>query len=158
LQDRAAASSELEQIETLIDTWADAQLIDNEVVQAVERGEPGQFRWYVRLSGEEKSTYTIWFTLRQRSLFFETYLMPAPEENHAALFEFLLRSNGELHGMAFCIGAEDGVFIAGHVPVDAVDADELDRITGSIYAYVERFFGPAMRMGFASKFEDHGRS
>lgn len=153
MEDRAAGADELDAIEALIDAWAASQLADNDAVAAVERGEVGQHRWYVRLNGDEKSTFTIWFTLRQRSLFFETQLMPAPEENPAVLYEYLLRRNASLHGMAFSIGDEDGIYLGGHVPVGAVDAAELDRITGSTYAYVERFFRPAMRIGFRSRFD-----
>jgi hypothetical protein len=153
LEDRAAAPDELDQVATLIDVWASAQLHDNDPVQAVEHGEPGQRRWYIRLAGEEKASFTIWFTLRQRSLFFETYVLPAPQENRAEFYEYLLRRNQTLHGMAFSIGDEDAIFLSGHVPVDSVDTDELDRIAGSIYAYVERFFGPALRIGFRSRFK-----
>ena len=34
----------------------------------------------------------------------------------------------------------------------AVDHDELDRILGSLYAWTEQFFRPALRIGFASRF------
>ena len=34
----------------------------NPVVAAVDRDEPGERRWFVRLPGEEKDTFTIWFT------------------------------------------------------------------------------------------------
>jgi hypothetical protein len=148
VQDRAADDTELERVDELVGAWANIQLHENAVVQAVERGEPGMRRWYVRVAGEEKSVFTIWLTLRQRSLFFETYLLPAPVQNEAGFYQFLLRANSDLHGMAFSIGAEEAVFLAGHVPVDAVDGDELDRIMGGTYAYVERFFPMALRIGF----------
>ena len=35
-------------------------------------------------TGEEKAVFSVWFILRQRSLFVETYVMPAPDENRAA--------------------------------------------------------------------------
>ena len=35
---------------------------------------------------------------------------------------------------------------------DRIDDDELDRILGSLYAWVEQFFRPALRIGFASHF------
>src|SRR5689334_17862682 len=94
---------ELDRLEGTIDAWLAVQLADNEAVAAVDHGEPGQRRWYVRLAGEEKSTFTIWFTLRQRALHYETYVMPAPEENHARFYEHLLRRNLHLHGAAFAI-------------------------------------------------------
>ena len=40
----------------------------------------------------------------------------------------------------------------GHTPLSALDDDELDRIVGASYAYVEQWFRPAMRIGYASKF------
>jgi hypothetical protein len=142
----------LAELEALIDAWLAEQLDENPVVAAVERGEPSERRWYVRVHGESKDVFTIWFTLRQRSLHYETYVMPAPEENEGEFFEHLLRRNRKLHGAAFCIGEEDAVFLAGALPFHAVDEGELDRILGSLYAYVEQCFLPALRIGFASRF------
>jgi hypothetical protein len=45
------------------------------------------------------------------------------------------------------------VLLQGQVPAETVTDDELDRILGSTYAYVEQCFRPAMRIGFASRFE-----
>jgi hypothetical protein len=148
----AASPAELDRIEAVIDTWLAGELAANPTVAAVDRGETGERRWYVRLRGEQKDTFTIWFTLRQRTLHYETYVMPAPEENHERFFEHLLRRNLKLFGAAFAIGAEDAVFLVGQLPVDAVEPAELDRILGSLYAYVEQFFRPALRIGFASRF------
>jgi hypothetical protein len=142
----------LAELEALIDAWLAEQLDENPVVAAVERGEPSERRWYVRVHGESKDVFTIWFTLRQRSLHYETYVMPAPEENEGEFFEHLLRRNRKLHGAAFCIGEEDAVFLAGALPFHAVDEGELDRILGSLYAYVEQCFLPALRIGFATRF------
>ncbi len=108
----------------------------------------------MRLRGEEKDVTTIWFTLGQRTLHYETYVMPAPEENHAEFYEHLLRRNRKLVGAQFCIGDEDAVFLAGHLPLAALDEAELDRIIGSMFAYVEQCFRPALRIGFASRFKD----
>ena len=58
----------LAELEALIDAWLAEQLDENPVVAAVERGEPSERRWYVRVHGESKDVFTIWFTLRQRSL------------------------------------------------------------------------------------------
>jgi len=78
--------------------------------------------------------------------------MPAPEENHAAFFEHLLRRNQKLYGAAFAIGEEDAVFLVGQIDNAAITDDELDRVLGSLYAWVEQFFRPALRIGFASRF------
>lgn len=149
-----ATPAELEAHERVIDAWLVEQLEDNPAVAAVERDrEAGERRWIARLSGEEKATFSVWFHLRQRTLHVETYVMPAPEENHAQFYEHLLRRNLGFHGFAFAIGAEDGVFLIGEMPVERITTDELDRLLGSTYAYVEQCFRPAMRIGYASRFQ-----
>ena len=135
----------------LIERWAARELAENPVVLAVDRDQELP-RWYVRLRGEEKTTTTVWLTLGQRTLHYESYFMPAPEENAEALYEYLLRVNARLYGVRFAIGEEDAVYLSGRMPLAAVDEDELDRIVGSVYAYSEQYFRPAMRIGFASRF------
>ena len=41
----------------------------------------------------------------------------------------------------------------GELPVERIDEGELDRLLGSVYATVEQCFRPAMRLGFASRFQ-----
>jgi hypothetical protein len=149
-----SSPEELDALEARIDAWLAVQLADNPVVVAVERDtESGERRWFVRIHGEEKDVFTIWFHLRQRTLHYETYVMPAPEENHGAFFEHLLRRNLKLYGAAFAIGDEDAIFLVGQLGNDAVTHDELDRVLGSLYAWVEQFFRPAMRLGYATRFK-----
>ena len=144
----------LDDLDARISAWLDEQLRGNPVVAAVERDvESGERRWFVRVRGEQKDVFTIWFHLRQRTLHYETYVMPAPEENHAQLYEHLLRRNLKLFGASFAIGDEDAVFLVGQLANAHVDDDELDRILGSMYEWVEQFFRPAMRIGYASKFK-----
>ena len=56
--DHPATDAELDALEARIDAWLQRQLVDNPIVAAVDRGEPGERRWYVRLRGEEKDTFT----------------------------------------------------------------------------------------------------
>jgi hypothetical protein len=146
---------ELDALATRIEDWLKRQLEENPVVSAVERDtESGERRWFVRVHGEQKDVFSIWFHLRQRTLHYETYVMPAPEENHAHFFEHLLRRNLKLYGAAFVIGDEAAIFLAGQLANQCVDDDELDRILGSLYLWVEQFFRPALRIGFASHFKN----
>ncbi|HEX9258768.1 MAG TPA: YbjN domain-containing protein [Acidimicrobiales bacterium] len=142
----------LEVLERRIDIWLDRARASDPSIAAVDRGEPGERRWYVRMRGEEKDFTTIWLTLGQRTLRYETYVMPAPEENEGLLYEHLLRRNERLVGCHFSIGAEDAVFLRGELPVAALDEDELDRVVGTLYATVEQCFRAALRIGFASRF------
>jgi hypothetical protein len=145
-----ASAAELDRVEARIDAWLAAELLENPAIEAVDRGDGDERRWYVRLRGEEKSTFTVWFTLRQRTLHYEVYFLPAPVENAAAFYAHLLGRNLGMYGAAFAIGAEDAVYLVGQLDVASVTTDELDRVLGSLFTYVERAFSSALRLGFAS--------
>ena len=121
-------------------------------VESIERAEGDVRRWYVRLRGEDKEFTTVWLTLGQRTLRYETYVLPAPEENAAELYEHLLRRNEKLVGADFSIGIEDAVFLRGELPVGSLSEAELDRAIGTLYATVEQCFQSLLRVAFASRF------
>lgn len=139
-------------LERQIDEWLTRIRASNPAIGSVERGDGDDKRWYVRLRGEEKEFTTIWLTLGQRTLRYETYVLPAPEENAVALYESLLRRNEKLVGAHFAIGVEEAVFLRGEIFLIALTENELDRIIGTLYAGVEQCFKPLLRIGFASKF------
>ena len=143
---------ELDELERKIDTWLRRFDAEHEIMVALERGEPGERRWYVRLAGVEKDFTTIWLRLGQRALHAEAYMMPAPEENAGEVYERLLRRNRTTQGLAFAIGVEDAIFLVGEVPNDCISEGHVDRLIGSVWEYVERDFRPSLRLGFASRF------
>lgn len=149
-----SSEQQLLQLGGLIADWAAEQLAENPAVLSVEH-DSDQRRWIMRLQGDEKGVFAVWLTLGQRSLAYESYLLPAPEENPAAFYEHLLRRNEKLVGAAFAIGAEDAVYLRGRCPNLWIDADELDRIVGTLYEAVERCFLTALRLGFGSRLPAH---
>ena len=160
--ERAGSTEPLDQIEldqaaARIDAWAEGLAAGEGGVMGLDRdhSETSSRRWFIRLRGEDKAVTTVWLTLRQRTLHVETQFMPAPEENVAACFEYLLRSNADLYGLAFCIGAEDAIYLVGRTPADAVDGDTLDRLVGGALSWTEEHFRNAMSIGYASRYR-HG--
>lgn len=146
--------STLARLERNIDEWLANLRGSNTAIVAIDRAEGDEIRWYVRMCGEEKEFTTIWITLGQRTLRYETYVMPAPEENAEHLYESVLRRNERLVGAHFSIGAEDALFLRGELPLALVCEAELDRIVGTIYDIVEKAFPSLIRIGFASRFAD----
>ena len=140
-----------------IDAWLVEFDHDNQLVAAIDRGTSddsplGEPRWYVRMVGEEKDVITVWLTLGQRTLRYETYVLPAPLEHRAEVMDLLLRRNDALIGVHFSIGAEDAVYLRGAMPDTAITAAELDRVLGTVYATVEANFRALVRLAFASQF------
>ncbi len=150
----AATPEELAALEQAIDDWFKRQKEELPILLDISRDEEIPRRWYARLEGEERDVTTIWLTLGQRTLKYETYFLPAPEVNREQLFELLLRRNYDLVGAQFGIGPEEAIFLTGELPFHAVDEDELDRILGSIWEFVERYWRAALKLGFANRFSE----
>ncbi|MGA0231011.1 MAG: YbjN domain-containing protein, partial [Ilumatobacteraceae bacterium] len=151
--------AEVADLVAVIDAALERFREEHEIVLAIDRGTTdgtrfGEPRWYVRMAGEEKDVITVWLTLGQRTLRYETYVLPAPEENVSEFNEQLLRRNDALVGAHFSIGAEDAVYLRGELVDAAVDSAEVDRILGTLYATVEQVFRPLLRIGFASRVAD----
>ena len=149
--DAPSSPEELEALGALVGRWADEQR-DNPIVDAVESLDETEPRWFIRLLGEEKPVFSVWFWLRQRTLHVETYFMPAPIENQAAVYEYLLRKSMTLFGLHFGIGSEDAVYLVGRLNNREVTESELDRLLGTAYVATEASFRPAMRLGYGSRF------
>jgi Putative bacterial sensory transduction regulator len=133
-----------------IDAWIARELATEGLLVAGERQDvtdrTASYRWYLRFKGEEKDFITVWLTLQQRTLHHEAQFMPAPEENKADVYAYLMRRNAHLFGMWFALGPEDAVYLVGRVPAALIDDDELDRIAGSSVIYVDDHFPSAMTM------------
>lgn len=149
--DRALAAFEQQ-----IDEWLAGFQAENPAIEAIDRGDGDEARWYVRMHGEAKEHTTIWLTLGQRTLQYEAYVMPAPLENVDAVYESALRRNERMVGAHFAIGVEDALFLRGELPLVALVEAELDRVIGSLYAYVEQSFPSLIRLGYASHFAADG--
>ena len=151
------AGDRLDDLRHRVDVWASGLLAGNAAIAAVDRGTRddtplGEPRWYIRMRGDEKDFITVWLTLGQRTLRYETYVLPAPEENERQVADLLLRRNDTLVGCHFSIGDEDAIYLRGELPDVAVDDAELDRVLGTLYATVEANFRPLLRLAFASRF------
>jgi len=150
----AMSAAELAVLERRIDEWIGELDAEYDHIVAVDRSDDGSMRWFVRMSGDEKEFTTVWLTLGQRTLRYETYVMPAPEENERELFENLLRRNERLVGAHFSIGVEDAVFLRGALVARTVGKDDVDQILGTLYATVEQTFTALLSIGYASRFSD----
>lgn len=148
----AYSADRLSALERQTDEWLKSLGDTYDHIIAIDRSTDDEVRWYVRMRGEDKDFTTVWFTLGQRTLKYETYVMGAPEENEAQLYEHLLRRNDGLVGAHFSVGFEDAVYLRGEMPVTQVTLEELDRVLGTLYAQIEQCFQALLRIGFASRF------
>lgn len=113
-----------------------------------ERTAPGSF--LVTLPGEHKLKTMTWLVVGAHSMLVEAFFMRQPDENHGEFYKWLLGRNTRLYGVGFACDRVGDVYLAGRVSLDAVTADEIDRLLGQVMEASDGSFDPALELGFAS--------
>lgn len=131
----------------LIDTHLFGPVAAEEYVQHVEYDDE-LHRWYVRFGCDGRDASTIYFDLHQRTLRYEVYFLPDPPNNREELLAWLLRHNHNAYGARFSIGPDGDIYVTGRVALEHLTVEELDRIIGVLYEFVELWFQPAVTLGF----------
>jgi hypothetical protein len=113
-----------------------------------EHPEPGAY--LVRLDGQHKLATMTWLFVGQQSLRVEAFFCRQPDENHAALYRFLLERNGRMYGVHFSLDHTGDVYLTGRLPLVAITEAEIDRLLGCVLAYADESFDQALKLGFGS--------
>jgi len=126
-----------------------AALEDREV--EFDEARPGAF--LVKLPGSHKLATMTWLVVGDHSLHVEAFFVRKPDENHEAFYKWLLERNARMFAVSFAIDNVGDVYLVGRLPLSAVNADELDRILGSVLTYADEWFDTALELGFRSSIE-----
>lgn len=110
-------------------------------------------RWYVRFGCDGRDAATIYFDLRQRSLYYELYFMPMPPPGpdgrpSPTLLEWLLRRNRSLYTVHFAIGDDGDLYLVGRTRLEELDEERIDFVLGEIYETTETWFQSAIDIGY----------
>lgn len=112
---------------------------------SVEYAEEVDGRWAVRMRQEARSATTVWFTVMERSLQFEAYVLPAAEAAEALLRHALVRNRRAWRAF-FSLDGDGGLLLRGRLPQASVTPLELDLVLGEIYETVEVSFRPLVEL------------
>ncbi|BAL92823.1 hypothetical protein AMIS_76030 [Actinoplanes missouriensis 431] len=110
----------------------------------------GESSYVVTLPGVHKLKTACNLIVGEHSLRIEAFVMRRPDERHEDLWAWLLRRNARMYGVAFSIDAAGDVYLTGRVSLNGLDADELDRILGSVLTYADESFDTMLEIGFGS--------
>lgn len=117
---------------------------------SVEYAEEVEGRWAVRMRQETRDATTVWFTVGERSLEFEAYVLPEPRAP-AEVHRLALKRNARAWRCFFALDAESAVVLRGRLAADRVTLQELDRVLGEVYETIEMAFRPMVRAGFPAR-------
>jgi hypothetical protein len=73
-----------------------------------------------------------------------------PDENHAAVYRWLLERNLKMYAVAFAVDAAGDIHLDGRLPLHAVTAPEVDRLLGVVLTYADESFNTILELGFAT--------
>ena len=124
-------------LEQRIEEWLD----DGD--STVEYAEEVEGRWAVRMRQETRDATTIWFTVGERSLWFEAYMFPVGEDSSGVFRQALVR-NARAWRVFFALDSEGGLVLRGRLPAPLVTMAELDMVLGEVYETVEVAFRPML--------------
>jgi hypothetical protein len=116
-----------------------------------EEARPGAF--LVKLPGSHKLATMTWLVIGDHSLHVEAFFVRKPDENHTAFYKWLLERNARMYAVAFAVDNVGDVYLVGRLPLSAVNAEEIDRILGSVLTYSDEWFDTALELGFRSSIE-----
>lgn len=116
-------------------------------VQHVEY-DPECDRWYVRFGTEDRDAATVYLTLRERSLHYELFFLPAPDVLSADFLAWLLRRNRDIYGARFSLSDDGDIYLDGRVALEHLTITELDRVLGVLYECTDLWFAAAVQRAF----------
>ena len=130
---------------------ARARIIESALADAgITYENPEEGAYLARLEGEHKLATMTWLIVGSHSLHVEAFFCRQPDENHARFYRFLLERNGRMYGVHFAVDPVGDVYLVGRAPLEAVSAEEIDRLLGCVLTYADENFDRALEIGFAS--------
>ena len=119
-------------------------------VADLEHEEPSPGTLVVQLPGETKLKTTVSLVVGAHSLSLNAFVARRPDENHEAVYRWLLERNARLYAVAFAVDHLGDVYLTGRLPLHAVTPDEVDRLLGAVLEASDSSFNTILELGFAS--------
>ena len=107
----------------------------------------------VELPGERKLKTNTILSIGEHSVRVEAFVCRRPDENHEGVYRFLLKRNRRLYGVAYTLDNLGDIYLVGRMALEAVTADEIDRILGQVLESVDDDFNTLLELGFKSSIQ-----
>jgi hypothetical protein len=111
---------------------------------------PDRHTFAVILPGEHRLKTTVSIVLGVHSVSINAFVVRHPDENHAAVHQWLLERNRRMYGVAYAIDHLGDVYLVAKISKHAVTEGELDKLFGSILENSDGAFDHLLELGFGS--------
>ncbi len=113
-----------------------------------EQSKPGTF--VVTLPGERKLLTTVSIVVGNHAVSINSFVARAPEENHVGVYRWILERNRKTYAVAYALDHLGDIYLSGRLSLDAISAEELDRVLGCILEYSDGSFNTLLELGFTT--------
>lgn len=122
----------------------------NEIEATEEHAENGEIRVSFSLPGTKKLQTPVRLDLGGHALGVHAFVCRRPDENFEAVYRFLLEQNMRLFGVAYGLDGDGDIYLDARLPLSSVNAEDLDRLLGSVLTYADEAFNVLLELGFAT--------
>jgi uncharacterized protein YjfI (DUF2170 family) len=105
----------------------------------------------IRMRQTVRDFTSVWFLVGERSIQIEAYVLPAPDDDHSAVFRQCLVRNRKAWRVHFMVGQDGGLVLHGRLANEVVNSSELSLLLAEIYDAVEVGFRPLIRAGWPTE-------
>jgi len=123
-----------------------AWLTDN----AIDHREISEGVFTLNLPGEKKLQTPCRLDVGPHALGVHAFVCRNPDENHQAVYRWLLERNLRMYAVAFAVDALGDIYLDARLPLSSVTPHELDKLIGSVLSYADGSFNTILELGFAS--------
>lgn len=120
----------------------------DELEVSYEESSPGTF--VAVLPGERKLRTTVSLVVGPHSVTVNAFVVRHPDENVAAVHQWLLLHNAKHPGLAFGIDPLGDVYVVGQLPVVGLTVDQVDQMLGRVLDVADSSFNTLLELGFAT--------
>ncbi|GAB3622850.1 YbjN domain-containing protein [Mariniluteicoccus endophyticus] len=112
-----------------------------------EETQPGTFS--AVLPGVRKLRTDCALVVGNHSVEVRAFVARNPDENHGAVYRWLLERNLRTHGVAFVVDRVGDIYLFGRMSLESVTAAEVDRVLGSVAETSDESFNTILELGFS---------
>ncbi|HET9873581.1 MAG TPA: YbjN domain-containing protein [Propionibacteriaceae bacterium] len=114
---------------------------------------PSEDLFAVRLPGTRKLVTECVLQVGVHGVSIRAFVARNPDENHEAVYRWLLQRNLKLYGVAFTLDSLGDIYLTGRIALESVSAAEVDRLLGAVAETADSSFNPILELGFAESIQ-----
>lgn len=134
-------------------TLSIAEVTDFLTTQDLQFELAGEKTVVVSLPGTNKQFVNVAMTLGETIFKIESFVARNPDENHEAVYRWILEQNRKLLVINYCVDHLGDIYLSGTLPITTVDLGQIDQLLGVMLQTSDNSFNVLLELGFKSAIE-----